>query len=293
MKEKLYTKPGSLTLVVIVYALAFIVAAIVFGIFKTNGILLATFIADVVATIIVWGTGLIFKNASLYDPYWSIIPVMVLPFWVIMKEVPAGALDVLLIIAISVWGIRLTMNWVIGWKGLAQQDWRYTMLKEKNPDIWFITNFGGINMMPTILVFLGMVPAYYMINNSQRMNILSLIGFIICLVAASIQFVSDRQLALFRNKEGNKGKCISEGLWKYSRHPNYFGEVSLWWGIWLMQMGSAPQYWMTVIGPVLMTLLFVFISIPMMEKHVIKNRPAYLEYKKSVPMLIPGTKKHS
>lgn len=293
MKEKLYTKAGSLALVVAVYAVAVIAAFIIFNIFKSSGILLATFLADVAATLVVWGTGLIFKNASLYDPYWSIIPVMVIPFWVIIKGSPVGVLDILMVIAITVWGIRLTMNWVIGWKGLNQQDWRYTMLKNKNPDIWFITNLGGINMMPTILVFLGMIPAYYMINNSQNINILSIMGFAICLSAASVQFISDRQLAFFRKDESNLGKCINEGLWKYSRHPNYLGEVSLWWGIWFMQMGSAPRYWYTVIGPFLMTLLFVFISIPMMEKYVISKRPAYEDYKKSVAMLIPGLKKRS
>jgi len=291
MREKLYSKTGSLMLVVAVYVVAFVIAAMVFNLLKGSGILFATFLADVAATIVVWGIGLIFKNASLYDPYWSVIPVMVIPFWVAIKETSPGVLDILLIIAISVWGIRLTLNWVSGWKGLAQQDWRYTMLKEKNPDIWFITNLGGINMMPTILVFLGMVPAYYMINSRQQINVLSIIGFIICIAAASVQFASDRQLALFRNNDDNAGKHINEGLWKYSRHPNYLGEVSLWWGIWLMQMGSAPQYWVTVIGPVLMTLLFVFISIPMMEKHVIKKRPDYVDYKKSVPMLVPGIKK--
>lgn len=292
MKEKLYTKTGSLILVVIVYAAAFFAAAIVFNLFKGSGILLATLTADVAATLVVWGTGLIFRNASLYDPYWSIVPVLVIPFWVIMKEAAAGPMDILIIIAISLWGVRLTGNWISGWKGLSQQDWRYTMLKEKNPDIWFITNLGGINMLPTLWVFLGMVPAYYMIANPQKLNALGIMGFIICVSSAVLQFVSDRQMALFRKKPENKGKCIDTGLWKYSRHPNYLGEVSLWWGIWIMMMGSAPQYWMAIIGPVAMTVLFVFISIPMMEKYVLSKRPAYEEYKKTVSMLIPWPRKH-
>lgn len=291
MKNKLYTRIGSLLLVITVYVVAFISAAVIFGLFKNKGILLATLLADIAATLIVWGTGLLFKNASLYDPYWSIVPVMVIPFWVIIKEAPAGVMDILLITAVSLWGIRLTANWVSGWKGLSQQDWRYTMLKEKNPDIWFITNLGGINMMPTLLVFFGMVPAYYMINTTQKLNVAGVIGFVICLSAAVLQLISDRQMALFRKEAANNDKCIDTGLWKYSRHPNYLGEVSLWWGIWLMQMGVAPEYWLTVVGPIAMTVLFVFISIPMMEKHVIAKRPSYAQYIKTVPMLIPWPKK--
>lgn len=291
MREKLYTKTGSLILVVMVYVIAFVVAAITFSIFKNTGILIATLIADIFATIIVWGAGLIFKNASLYDPYWSIVPVLVIPFWVMIKSSSIEILDIFLIVAIIIWGLRLTSNWVVGWKGLSHQDWRYTMLKDKNPDIWFITNLGGINMMPTIFVFLGMVPAYYIVNNPQKINVVSVIGFLICLMASILQFISDRQMATFRSNKNNQDKCINVGLWKYSRHPNYFGEISLWWGIWIMLMGSAPQFWFTVVGPAAMTVLFVFISIPMMEKHVLQKRPAYAEYKKTVPMLVPKLKK--
>ncbi|MCD6321819.1 MAG: DUF1295 domain-containing protein [Clostridiales bacterium] len=290
MKEKLYTKTGSLLLVVLVYVVAFCVAAVIFWAVKNKGVLIATLIADIAATLIVWGIGLIFKNASLYDPYWSIVPVLVIPFWVIIKGSSVGVLDIFLIIAVTIWGIRLTLNWVVGWKGLSHQDWRYTMLKEKNPDIWFITNLGGINMMPTIFVFLGMIPVYYTINNPQQINVISVIGFLICIFAAIIQFIADRQMAVFRSNKANKGQCINTGLWKYSRHPNYLGEISLWWGMWIMLMGSAPQYWITVIGPVAMTILFIFISIPMMEKYVLQKRPMYADYKKTVPMLIPRLK---
>ena len=287
MKDRIYTKTGSMIIVFTVYTIAFIVAIIAFNFFRESGVLIATLIADVAATLVVWGTGLLFKNASLYDPYWSIVPVLVIPFWVIIKGTHMGILDLLLIIVVSLWGVRLTLNWITGWKGLKQQDWRYTMLKEKNPDIWFITNLGGINMMPTVFVFLGMIPAYYMIGRQQSLNIISIIGFLICIFAVLLQFISDHQMAAFRKDSSNEGKCINNGLWKYSRHPNYLGEVSLWWGIWLMQMGVAPKFWGTVIGPVAMTMLFVFISIPMMEKYVLAKRPDYKKYREMVPMLLP------
>lgn len=291
MNKGIYAKKNSLIIVVIAYTAAFITGMVVFNLFRESGILIATLIADVVATLIVWGTGLIFRNASLYDPYWSVVPVFVIPFWVIIKESPAGIFDILLVIAISIWGIRLTMNWIFGWRGLRQQDWRYTMLKRKNPDIWFITNLGGINMMPTLIVFLGMIPAYYMINSIQKINVVSMLGFLLCLAASSLQFFADTQMAGFRKKNINNGKCMNKGLWRYSRHPNYLGEISLWWGIWLMQIGVVPSVWITVIGPVCMTILFVFISIPMMEKHVMRKRPEYEEYRKKVPMLVPWFKR--
>ncbi len=275
-------------MVAIVYATAFVVAFLTFRFFRDEGILWATFAADVAATLVVWGSGLFFKNASLYDPYWSIVPVMVIPFWIMQKQTAVTATDILIVAAVFIWGVRLTANWVSGWRGMDHQDWRYTMLKEKNPDIWFITNLGGINMMPTILVFLGMIPAFYLIQSGAKVNLLIVLGFLICAGAAFLQFFSDRQMYEFRSSEENRGRCIDSGLWKYSRHPNYLGEVSFWWGIWVMQMGAAPKNWITIAGPVLITLLFIFISIPMMEKHVMSKRPDYLEYEKQVPMLVPS-----
>jgi len=287
MNKGIYNKANSLIIVLVTYIVAFILGAVVFNMFIETGVIIATLIADVAATLVVWGTGLIFKNASLYDPYWSVVPVFVIPFWVIAKGSAAGILDILLIVAISFWGIRLTVNWISGWKGLRQQDWRYTMLKRKNPDIWFITNLGGINMFPTLIVFLGMLPAYYMINSQQSINIISMIGFVLCLTATALQLFADIQMAVFRKNNPDSEDCIKTGLWKYSRHPNYLGEITLWWGVWLMQMGVAPSNWVTVAGPLCMTLMFVFISVPMMEKYVVAKRPAYEEYKKEVPMLLP------
>lgn len=288
MKKAIYTKKGSLVVVSAVYALAFVIAIPVFMLFKKTGVLWATFAADVAATLVVWGFGLLFKNASLYDPYWSIAPVMVIPFWMMYKGRAVSAADILLLTAVFIWGVRLTANWVMGWRGMDHQDWRYTMLKEKNPDIWFITNLGGINMMPTILVFLAMVPAYHFIQAETGVNGLVVLGFLVCVGSAMLQFFADRQMYEFRSDEKNKGKCIDCGLWKYSRHPNYLGEVSMWWGIWIMQMGAAPDLWYTVAGPVMMTALFVFISIPMMENHVKGKRPGYEDYEKQVPMLLPS-----
>jgi steroid 5-alpha reductase family enzyme len=142
---------------------------------------------------------------------------------------------------------------------------------------------------------------YYSIGYVGGLNYLILTGFIISIAAVIIQTISDAQMDLFHksiikinntekihSKENNTSAGnIDKGLWRHSRHPNYFGEVMLWWGIWIMQMGINPQKWITVTGPVVMTLLFVFISIPMMERHVIESKPDYLKYKQQVSMLIP------
>lgn len=130
--------------------------------YHDSGILFATFAGDIAATLVVWIFGLIYENSSLYDPYWSVAPVVILPLWTYLKDGGISAAGVMFSMAAVIWrGGRLTYNWAAGWHGLKHQDWRYTMLKEKTGKLWFFINLTGINLMPTVRVFLGMVPAYY------------------------------------------------------------------------------------------------------------------------------------
>jgi steroid 5-alpha reductase family enzyme len=279
----------SFLLILALYAAAFAAGYFILTLFPRDT-LLGTFAGDVAATLIVWAAGLIAKNASLYDPYWSVAPLAVIPLWTALRGTPVTLPDIFYITAIGLWGLRLTVNWAVRWRGIAHQDWRYTMLRDQRPKMWLVTNLWGINLMPTLIVFACMIPAYLAITYGTAMNALGWVGFAVCIAAALIQLVSDIQMELFRKKHPDRGANMDKGLWRYSRHPNYFGEVSLWWGVWLMQMGIVPQYWYTVAAPILMSLLFIFISIPMMEKHTAK-REGFAEYKKKVSMLVPWPRK--
>ena len=274
-------------LILAIYTVALFAGLFVFNFLYNMHVLLSTFMADIAATLVVWGFGVSFGNSSMYDPYWSVAPIIFLPCWIMIKGVSFSIIDTLFLAAIIVWTVRLTLNWATRWKGLHHQDWRYTMLKEKFPRLWFFINLAGINLMPTVIVFIALTPAYFGIGSEEQISSLTVIGFAICISAVLIQSIADRQMDLFRKNKSNKNQYIDKGLWRYSRHPNYFGEVSFWWGIWLMQMGVTPRIWVTVIGPIIMTLLFMFISIPMMEKHILASKPAYNGYKKQVSMLIP------
>ena len=283
----------SFLLILAIYVLAFFIGLVVFNLFNNmhvfNNIhvLVSFFLADIAATLVVWGFGILFANSSVYDPYWSVAPIVILAFWMTTRGISFTITDILFLVAIIVWALRLTLNWAIRWKGLNHQDWRYVMLKEKSPRLWFLTNLIGINVMPTIIVFLALIPAYFGIGSEGTVNNLTVIGFSICVGAVLIQSFADKQMDFFRKNKSFKNQCIDKGLWRYSRHPNYFGEVSFWWGIWLMQMGVIPQIWVSVIGPVVMTLLFLFISIPMMEKYILTSKSSYSSYQKQVSMFIP------
>lgn len=244
-------------------------------------------VADVVATLIIWGFGLIIGNASTYDPFWSVIPPIIVASWILILDVKLNVAVALLLIGITFWAVRLTYNWLINWVDFTHQDWRYTMIRGKMPKIWFLSNLFGINMMPTLIVFAQLIGVYHFLESAPGVNVFVAIGFIIIIGATILQFISDKQMLRFRLASTDRKKCINEGLWKYSRHPNYFGEVSVWWGVWLIAGPGSGRFDLLVVFPILMTLLFLFISIPMMEKKMISSRPEYLIYKKQVSMLIP------
>lgn len=287
--QKELSKSQSLFIVTKIYLAAIVAAFVVFFVTRSLGVLWAVFLADASATVIVWAAGLILKNPSVYDPYWSVAPMIVIPVWLAMRGTSLSFSDALLLSAVVFWGVRLTANWIGGWRGLTQVDWRYDMLKAKNPKIWFLTNFFGINMMPTVIVYLGMIPAYFLIQSNTKISVYTIIGFVVCIASAMMQLTSDAQMK--RHKRSYPGMHIDIGLWKYSRHPNYFGEVMFWWGIFIMTLSLTQSFALRILGAVLMTGLFVFISIPMMERHVEQKTPEYKEYKEKVSMLVPWMRK--
>jgi steroid 5-alpha reductase family enzyme len=284
---KIKTRLVSFIIVLAVYIFSFFISILVFNLFNNIHILLSSLLADIAATLAVWFFGIIFDNSSLYDPYWSVAPLVIIPFWILSAGTSFSLFEILLFTAIFLWGIRLTFNWAKRWKGLSHQDWRYIKLKKDNPRLWFLTNLIGINLMPTLIVYMALIPAYFGIVSKGSLSILAIVGFIISIASVFIQAISDFQMDLFKKNRLFPNEFINSGLWRYCRHPNYFAEVLFWWGIWILQVGINPKIWMTIIGPVVVTILFIFISIPMMEKYILSSKPSYSVYRSQVAMFIP------
>ncbi|MDP3720991.1 MAG: DUF1295 domain-containing protein [Anaerolineaceae bacterium] len=113
----------------------------------------------------------------------------------------------------------------------------------------------------------------------------------ISVIGVSLETIADRQMQDFRRKNLGKSAMIREGLWKYSRHPNYLGEILMWWGVYLVCLASSPSAWMLGLGALLNTALFLFISIPLAEKRLAKYKEGFSEYQKQTRMLLPFPKK--
>ena len=240
-------------------------------------------LADVVATVVVFIFSLIFNNASVYDPYWSVLPVVVVIFLLFDKEI--NIVRALLAIAVIGWGLRLTLNWAYTFKNLNSEDWRYVNLKNQTKWFYPFVNFFGIHLMPTLIVYLCILPVLFVFNNDVTLNSFVIIFFILAIMAFSMQGIADYQMHKFRK---NKNSIyIRNGLWKYSRHPNYLGEILMWWMVSLFSIFALGNFYFLVAGAVVNTFLFVFISIPLAERHQRDRKPNFDEYKRETRMLLP------
>jgi steroid 5-alpha reductase family enzyme len=243
------------------------------------------FAGDVGATVFVYLTGVVLKNASVYDPYWSIAPIVIFTGIALYSGIINMGIF-LLLLAVWYWGVRLTCNWAHTFKNLATQDWRYNNFKQKYPRSFQIVSFFGINMFPTIVVFLCLLPGIVLIKESA-FNAVTILGFIVCVAAATIQLVADIQMHRFRRKNAENNLLIRDGLWKHARHPNYLGEILMWWGVYIIMLSSAPQQWYLGIGAAVNTLMFFFVSIPLADKHNRERRTGFDEYVQETNSLLP------
>ena len=242
----------------------------------------ALLLADVIVTVVIWGFGIAYENVSVYDPYWSVIPPVAFTGWALYKgcfTLPV----ILLLVAVWCWGIRLTGNWAWTFKGLGHEDWRYTRYREKqSPFLFQVTNFFGLNLMPTLLVFACMLPGFGLFDGVDA-TWLTWAGFFLCLAATGIELFADIQSHRFR--AAHPGRVCDAGLWKHGRHPNYFGEILMWWGVWVMYASRHGIDWL-MLAPFAMTYLFLFVSIPMMERRQLATKPGYAEYRKKTRLFI-------
>jgi steroid 5-alpha reductase family enzyme len=268
----------------------FYLAAIVLGLFlftvfpfSSEQPLLALFVVDIICTVFIYLGSLLFKNASMYDPYWSVAPMVLVPsFCIILK-----ATDVyswILVALVEVWGLRLTINWWIHFKGLETEDFRYAKYRQSNPKTFFLISFFGFHLMPTLLVFFGLFPAFYFITNlvdgasGLVPTALTILAMVLTLGSVVLETVADIQMLLFKKKSYHQGQVCEEGLWKTSRHPNYLGEICFWFSLFVWAASLTVDAWVLLASPALIFLLFAFISAPMMDRRQLESKANFQDY---------------
>jgi steroid 5-alpha reductase family enzyme len=237
---------------------------------------------------LLWLLSLVLKNSSIVDPFWGI--GFVIANWVYFSLTPdsfAGR-KLLISILVTIWGLRLSLyllwrNWGKG------EDFRYQKFRQDAGKKWWWYSFFQTFLLQGVLLWIISAPllAANYAATPDRLTILDYLAIPVWLLGFFFEATGDLQLARFKADPANKGKVLDHGVWRYTRHPNYFGDATQWWAYYLIAASASGGFW-TVFGPIIMTLLLLRVSgVTLLEKTLTTTKPGYKEYVESTSAFIP------
>jgi len=235
-----------------------------------------------------WVVSLATKNVTHVDSMWSIFFVLAMATGMFQLSTITDK-HLAIMIVLLIWASRLSIYLTLRNWG-QPEDIRYQHIRENNSPGFHIKSLYIIFLLQALLAAIIVLPLISSLLNTQPYNSIDIIGLGIVLFGILFQTIADIQLKHFLSKDKDKG-ILDKGLWKYSRHPNYFGECLIWWGFYIASQGSGP--WFTILSPILMTVLLLKVSgVGLMEQTITSRRPGYTEYIKKTSSFIPWPPKN-
>jgi len=232
-----------------------------------------------------WLVSLLIKNASIVDVFWGIGFVFIA--WLDYSISPfMSSTKWLLLILITIWGLRLALHIGIRNRG-KPEDFRYAKWRKEHGKGWPLISYFQVFLLQGFLMWIIAAPliSIRVTDGIPPLPPLAVIGALIWVYGFFFEAVGDWQLARFKADPANKGKLMTSGVWKYTRHPNYFGDAAQWWGFYLIAAGAGG--WWTIFSPIVMTFLLLKVSgVAMLEK-TMKDKPGYKEYAQKTSAFIP------
>lgn len=244
-----------------------------------------------VALLTLWALSLGLRNSSIIDIFWGLGFALV--SWTSLAlTMNASAKSILLTLMVSLWGIRLAGY--LAWRNLGKpEDYRYAAMRQKHgrkfPLISLFTVFGLQGLLTAVIS----LPLQVGINGTGSLNAVSCLGVALWLIGLTFESVGDYQLARFKAHVSNQGKVMNRGLWRYTRHPNYFGDFLVWWGFFLVAAEPASWWW-TIIGPLLMSFLLIRVSgVRLLESSLRSRIDGYEHYVRTTSAFLPWPPTHN
>lgn len=247
-----------------------------------------TLAAAAVALVVLatWLLSVRVHDASVIDPVWGPAFVVVALVGAIAGDGAASRRWALLAMT-AVWGLRLGVH--LTRRKLAEpgEDRRYRLMREAHGDGFALWSLWAVFLVQGVLVLVISLPLQVASGRGGGLSVAAAPGIAVYLVGLIFETVGDEQLRRFKADPDNKGQVMDRGLWRYTRHPNYFGDACVWWGLWLVALPAGGTWW-TAIAPGLMTLLLVRVSGKgLLEKDIGQRRPGYAEYVRRTSGFLP------
>jgi steroid 5-alpha reductase family enzyme len=231
-----------------------------------------------------WLLSLRLRDASIVDAFWAPGFVLVGVTY-ILSEGRVGSRGVLAMVLIAGWAVRLGVH-LLRRNQEAGEDPRYGAMRQRHGERFGRVSLFTVFWLQGVILWVVSAPLLGTATSRSPLGALDTVGGVIALSGLIIEAVADRQLRAFRAEPSNSGRVLDTGLWRYSRHPNYFGNAVLWWGVYLIALAGGA--WWSVFAPALMTVLLLKVSgVALLERGLVLSRPGYAEYVSRTSAFVP------
>jgi steroid 5-alpha reductase family enzyme len=244
--------------------------------------------AILVLAALTWLVSMIKRDVSIVDSMWSVMIFASALVYSSSVE-PYWNRSSLVLTLVLLWAFRLTLY--ITWRNWGEpEDSRYQAIRRKYEPHFALKSLGIIFVFQALLAWIISMPLWVALTVPFQSSVFDILAVALWLIGMIFEAVGDWQLARFKTNPANRGKVMNRGLWRYTRHPNYFGECLIWWGFFLFVIPTGA--WWAILSPVLLTFLLLrFSGVTMLEETIVDRRPAYREYIASTNAFIPGPPK--
>jgi len=224
------------------------------------------------------------RDVSIVDTLWSLLFLAAALVYFALQPQP-GARAYLALSLVAIWALRLSVH--IGWRNRGSgEDRRYRAIRVNNEPRFWLKSLYIVFALQGALAAIISLPLLIAIQGQAELGPLDMIAVALWMIGITFETVGDLQLAAFKRSKENQGKVMDRGLWRYTRHPNYFGDCCVWWAFYLLALSAGG--WWTIISPVLMTWLLLKVSgVSLLEHDIGERRPAYADYKRRTSSFIP------
>jgi steroid 5-alpha reductase family enzyme len=225
-----------------------------------------------------WAVSVAVENTSIVDIFWGSGFVAIAWAAYLLGD---GSSDrrLLLALLVTIWGLRLTVH--LASRNLGSgEDYRYAAMRRRHGDRWPVRSLFVVFWLQGALMWIVSLPVQVAMDDPTPVGLgaLDWAGTAVWAVGLAFEAIGDWQLARFKADPANRGKVMDRGLWRYTRHPNYFGDFCVWWGIWLVALATGSAWW-TAVGPVVMSVLLIRVSgAALLERGLVKRREGYADY---------------
>ncbi len=232
-----------------------------------------------------WLYSLYADDVSIVDSMWPMM-FLLASGWYFVSDLPEGPRAMLLLVMVTVWALRLAAH--ITWRNRGEaEDKRYQEIRQNNEPHFRFKSIYIVFGLQAVLAWFISLPLLAATTGSRPLGVLDLLAAMLWAIGLFFEAVGDYQLAKFRSDPDNQGKVLQSGLWRLTRHPNYFGDFCVWWGFYLFAVAAGG--WWSILSPLLMSFLLLKVSgVALLEKDIAERRPKYADYIERTNAFFPG-----